>query len=295
MNKTTSLHNVRRWLKNMIIGLGICCLGLIYFNITTAKKTIFLGQNLIEAQKQLEDKEKEVVKADEELRKKKDKIEILTDMIVRQNRTLKWDTALILKMQDALFNRELAMQIVQWGVEHEPGKALYQLSVKNVYEYIVYCQKWAQLYAIKYPKHKAIYNWKTGLKIIWIESFFDKDPRPSSASAIGGVQVLEYSAYGTPQQEKSLYFLLISLGYKKDTYKETIDYYRNNISVQVDCMFKVLTFKMRDKHDDVTSAIVAYNWAYDIPTDSPYWTAYLEKESIFDDCFLNAKKKLGMK
>lgn len=283
------------WLQKVVIWLLICCTGLICFNFWTGRKSLELGESLKSAKKSLELKEQEVSKADEELRKKKDKIDTLTDMIVKQNRTLKYDTALIIRQQNGLFNRELAMQISAWGVEKDPRKFLFQLSVKNIYEYIVYCQKYAQVYSIKHPKYKSIYNWKTGLVIIWAESFFEKNPVQNSFSALGGTQVLEYLKYNTPEQEKYLYPIMVSLGYKKDTYQDTISYFRNNISVQVDCMFRILTSKMRDQHGDATSAIVAYNWAYVDPLQSPYWASYLEKEGFLDTCIENTKKKLGMK
>lgn len=291
-HQTTSLNAVRRWLQRAVVGLAVISVVMLLLTLRATDRAVdAVGQlATVKAQKKVADTELGQVQKD--LLAKKELITNLKKRIHEEASRTRAANRSAIRYYDEAFNRELALQILAYDAQFNPDRPRRDLSAQDVYEEIVACQRWAGHYATRYPRFKAAYKWTIAMKMLWVETYYDRDPPQNAFSALGSAQVLEFDGYGTPAQAPCLYPLLCQLGYKRETYVKTIRLYRDDPDVQVHCMFEMLTRKLRDHKGNVTAAIVAYNWATYPPESSPYWVKYQEVGGLLDELIEKTKKKL---
>lgn len=187
------------------------------------------------------------------------------------------DNVLVLK--DKLFVDEMAKQIEADIAQGEPGRPLGSTDHLLLCQYIRASINYQDLYKKKYPKYAENFNWKTMLRMMWVEDHLALDPKKGAAGELGAPQICESNKNKDGSEDKYLYHLLCRLGYKRSNYQKTIWDYRKTPRIQVHCMYEHFLGKLRDQDGLFTAAVVAYNSASSFPEKTAYWASYMGTRS----------------
>jgi len=156
---------------------------------------------------------------------------------------------------------------------------------------ILACMKYEKVYKNKYPKYKDCYSWVTMVRMLAVESEFNRNPKQGAHGELGAPQICEYSIEKNGTKTQTLYLLLCSIGKRKSSYVSTILWYREDVDTQINAMYQHFTSKLKDTDGSVKKAIVAYNSYYAVPELSPYWYRYQKFSMLASGWITEAKKR----
>lgn len=275
---TTNWNRVRKRLQKSAILLILIVLILFTVADHLISTVTTLYTQVADLKGKLKDTNDKLLQSEKNLEENSTKIDKLNKTILAQ----KGDYQKLFKknknIRDEFFIERLARRIFDYYVTREPDRMISHLNPGNIIEYIRSSMLYEEIYSKKYPKYKLKYDWKIAMSMLRVEGKYDKFAGPSTAGALGAPQILEFEYYkdkkGKVHKINQLYNTLCELGYKKETYGKTIDFYLQTPKVQVDCFYFWYTRKLKDMHGSFIAAIVAYNGRQDFPEQSEYWFDY---------------------
>jgi hypothetical protein len=282
-------------MQSVVLFLLFICLSALVTGFHFWNEVGKVQARLEEKNRELDRKTDEVKKIDTELSRKTDAVGKLKAVVTKQGQRLSDTENLLVNQNERAFNRQLAIDIVDYMAKESPRTPVYQLNPDDILKYIQASKKYSRYYAKKFPHYSAVCDWRVCMAVVWLESGFQKNPPVSPASDIGGIQACEYTDFKKPTQKLFLYPTLCALGYKQATYEKTIQYFKANIDVQVHCFYSILMGKMRLVGGDPVKGVVAYNHIRMFPTVSGYWGRYQDHMSVLNTLIARAHREVGSK
>lgn len=263
--------------------------------ILASSVVVFIGDKALQkydalkAKNELLEAEKKLVET--YISDNRGKLDALLNTIRRQDKDIRYLSYSKDASERKLFNLELAKQIYEYIRQQDGFRPMRKTSVKDIQQYIVACRDYEKIFEKRYPKYAGRYSWKAMVKLLYIEHLFEKRPPRGKADELGAPQIREFLGRDH-KRVPYLYNLLVRLGHKKPSYKETIDAYLSSPRIQVECMYEHFTRKLIEQNGDFIRSVVAYNSIRTFPEESIYWIRYQNISPKFSSWVEKANKAL---